>query len=87
MSPCSGARDWGCSFKKKVPVKKGIGQRNRIGMNGCDEIGPRSEVLCTTNVGGKIDAKEHSDTKTSLHSKISPSRRLGAEEETDICKN
>jgi hypothetical protein len=56
-------------------------------MNGCDEIGPRSEVLCTTNVGGKIDAKEHSDTKTSLHSKISPSRRLGAEEETDICKN
>jgi hypothetical protein len=56
-------------------------------MNGCDEIGPRSEVLCTTNVGSKIDAKEHTDAKTPLHSKISPSRRLRAEKKTDICKN
>jgi acyl-[acyl carrier protein]--UDP-N-acetylglucosamine O-acyltransferase len=86
MSPCSGARDWRCSFKKKVPVKKGIGQRNRIGMNGCDEIGPRSEVLRTANVGDEIDAKEHSDMKTPLHSRISPSRRLGAEKEINICK-
>jgi hypothetical protein len=64
MNPCSGARDWGCSFKKKVPVKKGIGQRNRIGMNGCNEISPRSEVLRTANGGGKIGAKEHSNVKT-----------------------
>jgi len=86
MHPCSGARDWNCSFKKKVSVKKRIGQRNRIGMNGGDEIGPRSEVLCTANGCGKIDAKEHSDMKTPVHSRISPSRRLGAEKETDICK-
>jgi hypothetical protein len=50
------------------------------------EIGPKSEVLSTTNVGGKIDAKEHSDVKTPLHSRVSTSRRLGAEKETDICK-
>jgi len=55
-------------------------------MNGGDEIGPRSEVLCTANGCGKIDAKEHSDMKTPVHSRISPSRRLGAEKETDICK-
>jgi hypothetical protein len=55
-------------------------------MNGCDEIGPRSEVLRTANVGDEIDAKEHSDMKTPLHSRISPSRRLGAEKEINICK-
>jgi acyl-[acyl carrier protein]--UDP-N-acetylglucosamine O-acyltransferase len=63
VSSCCGARYGDCSFKEKVPVKKGIGQRNRIGMNGCDEIGPRSEVLRMAKVTGKTDAKKHKESE------------------------
>ena len=63
MSFCCGARDGNCSFKEKAPVKKGIGQRNRIGMNGRDEIGAGSEVLRIAKVGGKIDAKKHNNSE------------------------
>ena len=47
----SGARDWNCSFEEKAPVKKRIGQRKRIGVDGRDDIGPGSEVLRTANDG------------------------------------
>lgn len=62
MSPRCGASDREVSFKEKAPVEKGIGQRQRIGMNGRDEIGPGSEVLRAANPDDEIDARKYNNT-------------------------
>ena len=61
MSSCSGICNWNGSLKKKVPVEEGIGQGDRIGMNGRDDVGAWSEILRAANVDGDTGAKKHND--------------------------
>ena len=63
MSPCSGARKRECPFEKKGSIKKGIGQSHRVGVNGRDQIGARSEILRLAKPCGEMEAKHNKDAK------------------------
>ena len=61
IDPRLSARDGDGSLKDKAAIKKGIRQRDRIRMDGRNDVGPRSEILSMANVGGETAAETDSD--------------------------
>src|SRR5438876_1293471 len=73
IDPRLSARDGDGSLKDKAAIKKGIRQRDRIRMDGRNDVGPRSEILSMANVGGETAAETDRDRKSTRLNSSHPS--------------